>query len=401
MAFDAPVVLVVDDNESARRLVRMGLELEGVTVVEADTLARARQYLHRRMSGIVLDRELPDGDGLTLLADIGATCPDANVVINSTLDDGREPAWVVKVDKGDLPEIVRGLALSLTPVEEDHLAIVDLVRAEAEAVVEEWEELCRWDPLLPPDSTPGGVSDGGTLARLVVDAVAEALQRPQPLGWGADPALASVMEMFASSTGAIDVTIGQLVCLREAFRRHLAGHVPPAEEAESRNRVDMIIDRAIWSASRVAAARLQRQLSFDPLTGLGNRRSFEGDLDRELRRAHRYGRDVALVLAGVPALEREDVDLDEAAESFVRRIAGILATNVRGQDTVYRLGPSTFAVLLPETPASGARSVVERMQAGVGPGVTLGEATFPDDGDDAVGLLHVAERRRGGVRSTR
>ena len=81
MAFDAPVVLVVDDNESARRLVRMGLELEGVTVVEADTLARARQYLNRRMSGVVLDRELPDGDGLTLLADIGATCPDANVVV--------------------------------------------------------------------------------------------------------------------------------------------------------------------------------------------------------------------------------------------------------------------------------------------------------------------------------
>ena len=392
MAFDAPVVLVVDDNESARRLVRMGLELEGVTVVEADTLARARQYLHRRMSGVVLDRELPDGDGLTLLADIGATCPDANVVVNSTLDDGKEPAWVVKVDKGDLPNIVRGLALSMTPAEDDHLAVVDLVRSEAESVVGAWEELCRWDPLLPPDSAP-------PIARSVVDAVAEALQRPQPLGWGADPALASVMEMFASSTGAIDVTIGQLVCLREAFRRHLAGHVPPAEEAESRNRVDMIIDRAIWSASRVAAARLQRQLSFDPVTGLGNRRCFDGDLDRELRRAHRYGRDVTLLLVGAPALDRDD--LDEAAEGFVRRIAGVLATNVRGQDTVYRLGPSTFAVLLPETPASGGRCVLERLEGGVGPGVTLGEACFPDDGDDAVGLLHVAERRRDGVRSTR
>ena len=392
MAFDAPVVLVVDDNESARRLVRMGLELEGVTVVEADNLARARQYLHRRMSGIVLDRELPDGDGLSLLADIGATCPDANVVVNSTLDDGREPAWVVKVDKGDLPEIVRGLALTMTPMEEDHLAVVDLVRTEAESVVEQWEELCRWDPLLPPDSSP-------PIARSVVDAVAEALQRPQPLGWGADPALASVMEMFASSTGAIDVTIGQLVCLREAFRRHLAGHVPPAEEVESRNRVDMIIDRAIWSASRVAAARLQRQISFDPLTGLGNRKSFEGDLDRELGRAHRYGRDVTLLLVDLPALDRDD--LDDAAEAQVRRVAGLLATNVRSQDTVYRLGPSSFGVLLPETPGDGGRSVMARLSAGLGPGVTVGDASFPVDADDAVGLLHVAEGRRSGVRSTR
>jgi diguanylate cyclase (GGDEF)-like protein len=386
VAGDAPVVLVVDDNEGARRLVRMGLELEGVTVVEADTVARARQYLHRRMVGVVLDRELPDGDGLDLLPDIGATCPDAAVVVNSTLDDGREPAWVVKVDKGDLPEIVRGLALLLpTPGGDDHLAVVDLVRSEAEAVAAEWEELCRWDPLLPPDSQPA-------LARIVVEAVGEALQRPQPLGWGADPALTSVMEMFAAGAGAIDVAIGQLVCLREAFRRHLAGHVPPAEEAESRARVDMIIDRAIWSAARVAAARLQRQLAFDPLTGLGNRRSFDSDLEVEVQRAARYGRDVSLVVAGPPALDRGD--LDDAAEAVVRRLAGLFATNVRRQDGVYRLGPATFALVLPETGTGGAAAVVERLRTGFGTDVTVGAAAYPVDGRDAIAILTAAEQRR-------
>lgn len=392
MAFDAPVVLVVDDNEGARRLVRMGLELEGVTVVEADTLARARQYLHRRMSGVVLDRELPDGDGLTLLADIGATCPDANVVVNSTLDDGREPAWVVKVDKGDLPGIVRGLDLSMTAVPHEHpLAVVDLVRAEAEAVAEEWVELCRWDPLLPPDSSP-------PLARTVVDAVAEALERPQPLGWGADPALTSVMEMFASSTRDVDVTVGQLVCLREAFRRHLAGHVPPDEEAESRDRVDMIIDRAIWSASRVAAARLQRQLGFDPLTGLGNGKAFDADLLREVQRAGRYQRALTLVLVALPAVDRFDVD--GVAEALVRRAASVVSTNVRRQDGVYRLGPALLGVLLPETAEPGGRAFVERLQRGLGPGVDTGTASFPDAGDDVASLLEVAERELGRLRST-
>ena len=385
MPLDAPVVLVVDDNEGARRLVRMGLELEGVTVVEADTLARARQFLNRRMTGVVLDRELPDGDGLELLPDVGAACPDARVVVNSTLEDGREPAWVERVDKGDLPEIVRALALSPAPLPDDHLSVVDLVREEAEAVVTEWEELCEWDPLLPPDSRP-------PIARTVVDAVAEALQRPQPIGWGPDPALSSVMEMFAAGAGAIDVAIGQLVCLREAFRRHLSGHVPPAEEAESRARVDMIIDRAIWSASRVAAARLQRQLSFDPLTGLGNRRAFDVDLEAELQRAARYGRDVSVVVVGPPALERRD--LDDAAEAVVRRLAGLFATNVRRQDGVYRLGPATFAVVLPETPRPGAMAVVDRLRSGFGPDVTTGVATFPADGTDAVALVDEAEHRR-------
>lgn len=385
MPVEFPVVLVVDDDESSRRLVRMGLELEGVTVVEAESLARARQFLNRRMAGVVLDRELPDGDGLELLPEIGVICPDASIVVHSSLEDGREPAWVTKVGKGDLPEIVRALDLATAVPSEQPLAVVDLVRAEAESVVGEWEELCRWDPLLPPDSTPA-------IARTIVDAVAEALQRPQPIGWGADPALGSVMEMFASSTGAIDVAIGQLVCLREAFRRHLAGHVPPAEEAESRARVDMIIDRAIWSAARVAAARLQRQISFDPLTGLGNRRSFDADLQRELTRAARYGRHLTVVVVGAPVLDHADVD--EAADPQIRRLAGLLATNVRGQDGVYRLGPATFAVLLPETGADGAATLLERLGHGFDRTVTAGSASFPVDGADAVSLLHAAEQRR-------
>ena len=385
MALEAPVVLVVDDDESARRLVRMGLELEGATVVEADTVGRARQFLNPRMTGVVLDRELPDGDGLELLADIGASCPDANVVVNSSLEDGREPAWIVKVVKGDVPAIVQGLALAPTVPTAEQLAVVDLVRAESDAVVAEWQELCTWDPLLPPDSRPPH-------ARIVVEAVAEALQRPQPIGWGPDPALASVMEAFAASAGAVDVAIGQLVCLREAFRRHLAGHVPPAEENESRARVDMVIDRAIWSATRAAATHLERRSALDPLTGLGNRSAFEADAEAEVARAHRYGRDVAVVVAGMPALERDD--LDEAAEAVVRRLAGLFATNVRRQDGVYRLGPATFSMLLPETSAAGADVLVQRLRSGFGSDVTVGIAAFPGDGGDATALLHEAEQRR-------
>jgi diguanylate cyclase (GGDEF)-like protein len=226
----------------------------------------------------------------------------------------------------------------------------------------------------------------------VVEAVAEALQRPQPIGWGPDPALASVMEAFASSAGAVDVAIGQLVCLREAFRRHLAGHVPPAEENESRARVDMVIDRAIWSATRAAATHLERRTALDPLTGLGTRPMFDGDAEAEVARAHRYRRPVAVVVAGLPALERDD--LDEAAEAVVRRLAGLFATNVRRQDGVYRLGPATFSMLLPETDGAGADVLVQRLRSGFGSDVTVGIAAFPADGSDGMALLEEAEQRR-------
>lgn len=384
MSVEAPVVLVVDDDESARRLVRMGLELEGVAVVEAETLRRARQYLHPRMAGVVLDRELPDGDGLDLLPDVGVTCPDASVVINSTIDDGRQPAWVPRVDKGDVQAIVLALHLSLRPLD-DHLVVVDLVRTEADAVVDEWEELCHWDPLLPPDSVPAE-------PHVIVEAVAEALQRPQPLGWGPDPALASVMECFATSTGAIEIAIGQLVCLREAFRRHLAGHLPPAEEVESRSRLDMIIDRSIWSAARVTAAQREAQLALDPLTGLGNRIAFELEAEREIRRAQRYRRSLTLLVVGSPLLERSGFDAE--GEAQIQQMANDLQTRVRGQDTAFRIGKATFVVLLPETGSDQQIPLATRLTGDFGPDVTAGAASLGNDGDDLPSLLRAAEDQR-------
>lgn len=244
----SPLVLVVEDDPGARRLLRMGLELEGVTPIEAGTVAEGRHGLRPDLHGVVLDRELPDGDGLDLLAEIGATCPEAAIVINSNVDDGREPGWVAKVAKGDLPSIVEALELpgaGVIDVDAEHLAVVDLVRAEAGELAGEWAELCRWDPALPPDARP-------PLAQSVLEAVAEALERPQPLGWGPDPALQEVTRAFAASVGPADVAVGLLVCLRETLRRRLVGHVPPAEESESMARVDMIIDRAIWTTVRAA-----------------------------------------------------------------------------------------------------------------------------------------------------
>jgi hypothetical protein len=57
-------------------------------------------------------------------------------------------------------------------------------------------------------------------------------------------------------------------------------------------------------------------------------------------------------------------------------------------------------VLLPETPSSGGQAVVTRLEGGLGAGVTVGHAAFPDAGEDAETLLLVAERGRTGVRST-
>ena len=64
-------VLVVEDNELVAEIVRAGFEAEGWGVDIADTCAGARRALRAGShEAVVLDIELPDGDGFSLLADI-------------------------------------------------------------------------------------------------------------------------------------------------------------------------------------------------------------------------------------------------------------------------------------------------------------------------------------------
>lgn len=67
---DSPFnVAVVDDDASIRRLVKHLLKRAGYSVIEAATAAEARVKLHENpWSLAVLDRKLPDEDGVTLCA---------------------------------------------------------------------------------------------------------------------------------------------------------------------------------------------------------------------------------------------------------------------------------------------------------------------------------------------
>jgi CheY-like chemotaxis protein len=60
-------VLVVDDHELNLKLLQRVLELEGLHVIPAQTMHAAEQVLAEEVPAlIVLDVQLPDGDGLDL-----------------------------------------------------------------------------------------------------------------------------------------------------------------------------------------------------------------------------------------------------------------------------------------------------------------------------------------------
>src|SRR5437870_1854703 len=80
------------------------------------------------------------------------------------------------------------------------LALVGLMADEADQLLADWRELCRWDTLLPSSSQPAE-------ATRVLSAVGAALERPQPLGFGPDPDGEEATEAFAAEAASIDVAV--------------------------------------------------------------------------------------------------------------------------------------------------------------------------------------------------
>jgi len=269
---------------------------------------------------------------------------------------------------------------------DDRLVAACLLADEGPAVAAEWRELCRWDPELEPGTVPPAVEP-------VIAAVAGALQRPQPLGWGADREVAEAVDAFTDRAGP--AAVEELVCLREVLTRRLRGRVPPAEAGETWARLQMTIDRAMARAARRALSQLERAACFDALTGVMNRRSFEADAARELGRVARHGGRFSLAMLDLDGLKGINDTLGHiAGDARLQALGAALRTTTRREDSAYRIGGDEFAVLLPGASADQARRVMARVAEGADPArFSCGVATCPADGLTLEALVGAADAR--------
>lgn len=257
-----------------------------------------------------------------------------------------------------------------------------------EDVVDAWRELCTWDPELPPDATVHRPED-------VVRCIAEALDRPQPIGWGIDPALVGPVEVLAAEARGPELVAAQLVCLREALHRHLLSPARSPElsdRAEVTRRVDMIVDRMITHGVREATHQLRTLAYVDALTGLPNRRAFDDDLARETSRARRHGHVLSLAVLDVDGLKRTNDELGhDAGDSLLRAVGVVLRAALRNEDVAYRIGGDEFALLLPDVAVIDDGFLTERLREVGAPPVSLGVSCSAHDPLDE--LLTIADDR--------
>src|SRR5213595_2016747 len=122
---------------------------------------------------------------------------------------------------------------------------------------------------------------------------------------------------------------------------------------------------AIENARRFREARQLADL--DALTGLHNRRYFHEALARECARAHRYGRELALVVFDLDDFKAINDRIGHlAGDHALAEAAERLRTVVRSADIPCRVGGDEFAVVLPESSLADAEQLYRRVEFAVG-----------------------------------
>ncbi len=150
----------------------------------------------------------------------------------------------------------------------------------------------------------------------------------------------------------------------------------------------------------------------DALTGLSNRRSYELFADAEIRRAERYRRTFVVMMIDFDNFKNYNDKYGHSSGDIVlQKLSKIMKEIIRDVDFLCRYGGDEFVAILPETDASFALDVAERMRKKIAaqriqPKITLsiGIASFPHDAREKSKLIDLADqacyeaKQRGGNR---
>ena len=114
---------------------------------------------------------------------------------------------------------------------------------------------------------------------------------------------------------------------------------------------------------RAQAETFERQAYEDALTGLPNRRSFDGALAREVARAHRRRQPLCLMILDIDRFKAiNDVHSHAAGDEVLRRAGALLAGVCRTSDIAARIGGEEFAMILVDATLDEAHGLYARLR---------------------------------------
>jgi diguanylate cyclase (GGDEF)-like protein len=197
--------------------------------------------------------------------------------------------------------------------------------------------------------------------------------------------------------------------LRSGGHPHGVLMVFPGHESYGPEDAKILSFLASQAAVVLEHARLYRKLeaeaSTDGLTGLYNYRYFMDALQREVRRAGRFGEPFSVVMVDVDNLkEYNDRNGHLGGSSALREMGRLLRADTREIDIIAKYGGDEFSLILPNTDIRGSIVFAERMLRRISAHafegdpqrrltISAGIAIYPHDGDHPRGLLSKADER--------
>lgn len=175
-------------------------------------------------------------------------------------------------------------------------------------------------------------------------------------------------------------------------------------------REESVVSLAEMTAMAISGLQLREKLELqsirDGMTGLFNRTFMEVALERELHRAARQQKELALMMVDVDHFKQfNDTFGHEAGDVVLREVAENLRMGVRGEDIACRYGGEEFVIIMPEISGPAAMERAELLRQRVEQlaprfhgqplrqvTISIGLALSPQHSDVSEQLLRAADR---------
>jgi diguanylate cyclase (GGDEF)-like protein len=194
-------------------------------------------------------------------------------------------------------------------------------------------------------------------------AVAERIRRSDPESW--------VPIIFLTSLESEDDLSRGIEVGGDDYLTKPVSRVVLKAKIHAMERIVAMRRRLIELTAQLSEANkaLARQSEEDALTGLANRRMFDLILSREIEHSRRTKQPLTLALFDVDYFKRYNDALGHThGDQCLREVAQVLRRSCRrATDLPARYGGEEFALILPNTPRSGARLLIQglaRLMAG-------------------------------------